>query len=226
MNSSGKKRKKQPNLKSSFSKKNDHFAHQGLSLLHEGKRLLLSAGRLYSPNPVPAGEDNFLFQYSVKEINLDCKTAVIDYDEVKILSGGDAFQDDPHTSSESTVIKNYHLSHLTKDHEEFNKHLGRHTKKINDAEELVLKEKTAAKMKSVDSTSDLSKQFNDGVTAYDLLFDEFESVDELTEHRVKAGKNQGEVTYKQTWSKSFSRHLAVLTCPLTSNFYHDRAQTF
>ena len=60
----------------------------------------------------------------MKKINPDCVTAEIDYDECKIIRGGDAFQDDPHTSSESTIITNYDLSLLPDDHEELNKHLG------------------------------------------------------------------------------------------------------
>ena len=104
MSGSGKKRKSQPNLKTAFQRKDKLFVHQGLTKLHEGKRLLRSAGTLCSPNPVPAGEENLLFQYSVKKINPDCVTAEIDYDECKIIRGGDAFQDDPRTSSESTII--------------------------------------------------------------------------------------------------------------------------
>lgn len=201
MSGSGKKRKTQPNLRVSFSKKNNHFASKGLSKLHKGNWLLLSAGTLHPPNPVPAGEENIIFQCSVKNINPDCKTATIDYDVCKITCGGDAFQDNPHTSAESTIITNYDVSLLPDDHKEFNKHIGRSTEKIKDAEELIWKQKEAAKTNLVDNTADLSKQFNKGATACELLFDEFESVDSLTEHRIKTGKNAGMVLHKQTWSK-------------------------
>ena len=150
---------------------------------------------------MPAGEENILFQYSVKKINPDCVTAEIDYDECKIIRGGDAFQDDPHTSSESTIITNYDLSLLPDDNEEFNKHLGRSTKKIKDAEEILRKQKEAANIKLVDNTADISKKFNEGASPYELLFDEFESVGSLTEHKVQQGKNAGKITYKQLWSK-------------------------
>ena len=173
----------------SFTAKNGVFAIQGLEKLHVGKRVLISAEALYQPHLPPNGQENTLFQYSVKRINPDCKTAVIDYDELKIEDGGDEFQDDPDLEHESSRINDYDVSRLHYDHEKFNGHLARINKKRNDAEERRKKEIELSTSKLTDTFSDLQKLFNEGTAAYDLLHGEFQAVSNLTEHKIqKAGK--------------------------------------
>ena len=89
------KTKKQSELKTSFTAKKSAFVIQGLEKINVGKRVLISAEALYEPHLPPNGQENTLFHYSVKLINPDCKTAVIDYDELQIEDDGDEFQDDP-----------------------------------------------------------------------------------------------------------------------------------
>ena len=138
----------------------------------------------------------------MKRINPDCKTAVIDYDELKIEDGGDEFQDDPDLEHESSRINDYDVSRLHYDHEKFNEHLARINKKRNDAEERRKKEIELSTSKLTDTFSDLQKLFNEGTAAFELLHGEFQAVSNLTEHKIqKAGKNFGKINYKQDWSE-------------------------
>ena len=138
----------------------------------------------------------------MKHINPDCKTAVIDYDELQIEDGGDEFQDDPDLEHESSRINDYDVSRLHYDHEKFNEHLARINKKRNDAEERRKKEIELSTSKLTDTFSDLQKFFNEGTAAYDLLHGEFQAVSNLTEHKIqKGGQNFGKINYKQDWSE-------------------------
>ena len=51
---------------------NNAFLLSSLRKTHTGKRILLRAKDIYS-GTVPAGEEAFLFQYSVSHVNADCK---------------------------------------------------------------------------------------------------------------------------------------------------------
>ena len=104
--------------------------HTHLTKVHVGKRLLLSSQVLYAQGQVPKGEENFLFQCSVKEINLNCTTAVIEFNELFIKEGGNAFQCYPIEDGESSLISGYDLAFLPDHHEEFDKYVGRITKKF------------------------------------------------------------------------------------------------
>ena len=196
------KTKKQSGLKASFTAKNSGFVLQGIAKLHVGKRVLISAEDLYEPDLPPDGQENTLFQYSVKHINPDCKTAVIDYDEIQIEDGGDEFQDNPELEHDSSLIDDYDLSRLTEDHEKFNEHLARWNKRRNDAEEQRKKEMEVSKSNLTDTLSDLQKLFNEGTEVCDLLLGEFETATAVVEHKIKkAGKNFGKINHKQDWSK-------------------------
>ena len=104
--------------------------HTHLTKLHVGKRLLLSSQVLYPPGQVPKAEENFLFQYSVKHINLNCMTAMIEFNELFIKEGGNIFQCYPTEDGDSSLISDYDLASLPDHHEEFKKYVGRITKKI------------------------------------------------------------------------------------------------
>ena len=58
---------------------------------------------------VPEGEEAHLFQYSVKNVNYDCRTATIDFDEKCIVENGDTFQNYPNFVDEDTTIGDYKL---------------------------------------------------------------------------------------------------------------------
>ena len=85
------KTRRQSELKASFTAKNSAFVIQGLEKIHVGKRVIISAEAFYEPDLPPNGQENTRFQYSLKRINPECKTAVIDYDELQIEDCGDEF---------------------------------------------------------------------------------------------------------------------------------------
>jgi len=89
---SRKKSKTQVSLAHTFG--NNAFLLASLRKTHIGKRILLRAKDIYNGN-VPNGEVVFLFQYSVSQVNADCKTATIDFDERCIVEKGDMFQNYP-----------------------------------------------------------------------------------------------------------------------------------
>ena len=127
-----KKPKTQSSLALSFG--NNAFLLSSLRKTHTGKRILLRAKDIYS-GTVPAGEEAFLFQYSVSHVNADCKTAIIDFDEKCIVEKGDMFQNYPNFGDEDTSIQDYKIAMLNDDHELFNTHLGRVNKRDNDIRE-------------------------------------------------------------------------------------------
>ena len=53
----------------------------GLQKSHGGKRILLKASLIYSKGNIPAGEKHYLFQYSIRTINSDCSTSIMDFDK-------------------------------------------------------------------------------------------------------------------------------------------------
>lgn len=87
-----KKSKTQVSLAHTFG--NNAFLLASLRKTHIGKRILLRAKDIYN-GTVPHGEEAFLFQYSVSQVNADCKTATIDFDERCIVEKGDMFQNYP-----------------------------------------------------------------------------------------------------------------------------------
>jgi hypothetical protein len=75
-----KKLKTQSSLALTFG--NNAFLLSSLRKTHTGKRILLRAKDIYS------GTVPYLFQYSVSQVNVDCKTAIIDFDEKCIVEKG------------------------------------------------------------------------------------------------------------------------------------------
>ena len=67
---------------------------------------MLRAKDIYNGN-VPNGEVKFLFQYSVSQVNADCKTATIDFDERCIVEKGDMFQNYPNLGDEDSYIETW-----------------------------------------------------------------------------------------------------------------------
>ncbi len=98
---------------------------------HNGKRVLLRAKAIYN-GTVPDGEEAHLFQYSVQNVNNDCKIATIDFDEKCVVENGDFFQNYPSLADDDTTIEHYKIETLNADHELFNVHLGQVNKRIND----------------------------------------------------------------------------------------------
>ena len=86
----------------------------------------MKASKIYCNGPVPEGEEEYLFQYSIASINIDCKTAVIIFNEQYVLDGGYKFYNFAITNDdEEPSIPNYSLSLLDDDHKIYNKHPGR-----------------------------------------------------------------------------------------------------
>ncbi len=69
---------------------------------------MLRAKDIYN-DAVPDGEEAFLFQYSVSQVNADCKTDIIDFDEKCIVEKGDMFQNYPNLGDEDTSIQDYKI---------------------------------------------------------------------------------------------------------------------
>ena len=142
----------------------DDIVLAGLRKTHTGKRILLKATDIYKNSVVPRGEENYLFQYSVTTINGDCKTATIQFDERYIDDGGHKFINYPAIDDEDDTISNYSLKRIEDDHKEYNVHLGRGNKIINDEKAVKLEAEEAAKVQASDDISDLRIKFGETVT--------------------------------------------------------------
>ena len=70
---------------------------------YRGKRILLQAKSIYKGR-IPRGEEKFLFQYRIMEINDDCETAEIEYEDKCIVDGGNAFESYPETFVDDCVL--------------------------------------------------------------------------------------------------------------------------
>ena len=86
----------------------------GLQKSHGGKRILLKASLIYSKGNIPAGEKDYLFQYSIRTINSDCSTSIIDFDERYVVEGGHEFLNYPNIDpgDEEPSIPNYQLESI------------------------------------------------------------------------------------------------------------------
>jgi hypothetical protein len=127
-----KKTKTQSSLAQTFG--NNAFLLSSLRKTHNGKRILLRAKAIYN-GIVPDGDEEHLFQYSVMNVNDDCKMATIDFDEKCIVENGATFQNYPNFADEDTTIADYKIEMLNDDHELFNVHLGHVNKQVNDLRE-------------------------------------------------------------------------------------------
>jgi hypothetical protein len=112
---------------------------------------MVQAKAIYN-STLPVVEEAHLFQYSAINVNNDCKTATIDFDEECIVENGDTFQNYPNFSDEDTTIEDYKIEMLNSDHEPFNVHLGQVNKQVNDLRE---SERIKEEEKKVRSTNDV-----------------------------------------------------------------------
>ena len=200
---SRKKSKTQVSLAHTFG--NNAFLLASLRKTHIGKRILLRAKDIYNGN-VPNGEVAFLFQYSVSQVNADCKTATIDFDERCIVEKGDMFQNYPNLGDEDTSIQDYKIEMLNADHELFNAHLGRVNKRENDLRESKKKTEQDEKVRATDDVQDIDDKFHvQKIDGYSILVAEFLPEGALTEHLIQAGSNAGKKNTKQDWSKFLCR---------------------
>ena len=193
-----KKSKTQVSLAHTFG--NNAFLLASLRKTHIGKRILLRAKDIYN-GTVPHGEEAFLFQYSVSQVNADCKTATIDFDERCIVEKGDMFQNYPNLGDEDTSIQDYKIEMLNADHELFNAHLGRVNKRENDLRESKKKIEQDEKVRATDDVQDIDDKFHvQKINGYSILVAEFLPEGALTDHLIQSGTNAGKMNTKQDWS--------------------------
>ena len=193
-----KKSKTQVSLAHTFG--NNAFLLASLRKTHIGKRILLRAKDIYN-GTVPNGEEAFLFQYSVSQVNADCKTATIDFDERCIVEKGEMFQNYPNLGDEDTSIQDYKIEMLNADHELFNAHLGRVNKRENDLRESKKKIEQDEKVRATDDVQDIDDKFHvQKIDGYSILVAEFLPEGTLTDHLIQSGTNAGKMNTKQDWS--------------------------
>ncbi len=120
---------------------------------------MLRAKAIYN-GTVPDGEEAHLFQYSVQNVNNDCKAATIDFDEKCIVENRDFFQNYPNLADDNTTIEDYKIETLNADHELLNVHLGQINKQINDLRESKKKKAQDEKVRSTDDVHDLDGKFH------------------------------------------------------------------
>jgi hypothetical protein len=82
---------------------NNSFLLSSLRKTHNGKSILLLAKAIYN-GTVPDGEEAHFFQYSIINVNNDCKTTTIDFDEKCIVENGVTFPNFPNFLDEDTTI--------------------------------------------------------------------------------------------------------------------------
>jgi hypothetical protein len=152
-----KKTKTQSSLDQTFG--NNAFLLSSLRKTHNGKRILLRAKAIFN-GTVPDGEEAHLFQYSVQNMNNDCKTATIDFDEKCTVESGDFFQNYLNLADDNTTIEDYKIEMLNADHELFNVHLGQVNKQINDLRESKKKKAEDEKVRSTNDVQDLNDKFH------------------------------------------------------------------
>ncbi len=138
------RKKTQSSLAQAFGK--NAFLLSSLRKTHNGKHILLRAKEIYN-GILPDGEEAHLVQYSVMNVNNDCKMATIDFDEKFIVENGDTFQNYPNFADEDTTIADYTIEMLNDDHELFNVHLGHVNKQVNDLRESERKKERKNKMR-------------------------------------------------------------------------------
>ena len=125
----------------------------------EGKHVLLRASEIYrGRNRPPVGEENYLYLYSIVEVNSNCKSAFITFADSYVEEGDEVFRDYPKTDTSNDKdesIKEYCLSRFTEDHKRYNYYLSKEAMKIK--KEQQANEKSAPIF--VHDTSDITRQF-------------------------------------------------------------------
>ena len=92
---------------------------------YKGKRILLASMAIHNQGEVPAGQENYLWEYIVTGVNDNCEIGVIEFGERYALKDGGIFMpyicnDD---EEQDMTIDNYKFSGIKDDHELFNVHL-------------------------------------------------------------------------------------------------------
>ena len=161
-----KKSKTQVSLAHTFG--NNAFLLASLRKTHIGKRILLRAKDIYN---------------GVSQVNADCKTATIDFDERCIVEKGEMFQNYPTLGDEDTSIQDYKIEMLNADHELFNAHLGRVNKPENDLRESKKNIEQDEKVRATDDVQDIDDKFHvQKIDGYSILVAEFLPEGALTDH--------------------------------------------
>ena len=112
-----------------------------METLHGGQHILLKAEEIWAAGNVPAGQEKYLYQYHIYQINKDCKTAIIKFDEKYVEEGGYHFVTFPNPyRNTKTTINKYKLARAKEDKQFFNLHLRRENKIHNDRKEDLRKE--------------------------------------------------------------------------------------
>ena len=84
---------------------------KGMETHHGGQRILLKAEEIWGAGNVPAGQEKYLCQYHIYQINEDCKTAIIEFDEKYVEEGGYHFVNFPNPDRDTkTTIDKYKLA--------------------------------------------------------------------------------------------------------------------
>lgn len=179
-----KKSKTQVSLAHTFG--NNAFLLASLRKTHIGKRILLRAKDIYN---------------GVSQVNADCKTATIDFDERCIVEKGEMFQNYPNLGDEDTSIQDYKIEMLNADHELFNAHLGQVNKPENDLRESKKNIEQDEKVRATDDVQDIDDKFHvQKIDGYSILVAEFLPEGTLTDHLIQLGTNAGKMNTKQDWS--------------------------
>ncbi len=171
VNDGSSKKRKSGNVQSFFAGNHDKDAvyFEFMSKKYVGKRILLMAADIYPWGGVPPDETTMLFQYYVVSVNRDFKTAVIAYDNRRILEGGNQFMNYPNTTGAESQIENCNLKTFEEDEKHYNVNLG-HTNKIkNDIKDATARQAKENLVAARQDCSNLQEGLNSGKNAYSLL---------------------------------------------------------
>ena len=148
-----------------------YMLNKGLETLHGGQRILLKAEEIWGAGNVPAGQEKYLYQYHIYQINEDYKTAIIKFDEKYVEEGRYHCVDFPNPERDTkTTINKYKLARAKEDKQLFNLHLGCKKKINNDRKEDLRKEEKSQKVTESCDLSNILQNIEDHhCDAYSLL---------------------------------------------------------
>ena len=88
-----------------------YMLKKGLETLHGGQSILLKAGKIWGAGNVPSGQEKYLYQYHIHQINEYFKTAIIEFDEKYVEEGGYHFANFPNPDRDTkTTIDKHKLA--------------------------------------------------------------------------------------------------------------------
>ena len=180
----------------------------GLRAKYKGQRVLLKSVAIWKhARYIPDGEEDYLYQYHIEDINSDCKTATIEFDQCYVIEGENKFCN--YFSPDNNIIDSYSLELFADDHDLYNEYLGRENKVINDKKDALMKEQQSQKVKASEDVSDIAAKFQSKISHFEILKAEFEPAGSLMEHTVKSGPNRGKMNYKQQWRHKHSGYTFI-----------------